>query len=145
MHTHTQSHKELAEEEMNFDPAGHSHAEVIAGLHSCVSHCVCVSPCVCMSVLYCLFVRVRVETTGVWPLLSYPQGWILSLCVCVCADHLVGTVANFSIRHTHTIFSICPKGQALFIHYCAPVPVGCYSSSGRCRQNIIAGLAQVTF
>lgn len=45
-------------------------------------------------------------------------GVCVRACVCVCVDHLVGTVANFSIRHTHTIFSICPKGQDLFIHYC---------------------------
>lgn len=40
-------------------------------------------------------------------------------CACVhAADHLFGSVANFSIRRTHSIFSVCPKGQALFIDYC---------------------------
>ena len=125
-HSHTKERWRLAEEEMNFDPAGHSKVEVKAGLHSCVSLCVCecVSVCVCVCAWYCLFVGVG-QGWDNWSLAFafLPSGLdLVCVCVCVCVficvDHLVGTVANFSIRHTHTIFSIRPKGQALFIHYC---------------------------
>lgn len=78
----------------------------------------------CASLPYCLFVRVG-QGWDNWSLAFafLPSGLNLvsacmQVCACACLDHLVGTVANFSIRHTHTIFSIHPKGQALFIHYC---------------------------
>lgn len=124
MHTHTDTHshtkeswRAAEEEEVNFDPpAGHSKAEVMAEMQLCKPQRLHARVCR----IVCLCEWVRVETTGVWPLLSYPQGWIWCMRVraCACVDHLVGTVANFSIRHTHTIFSIRPKGQALFIHHC---------------------------
>lgn len=123
-HTHTGRTKKCwreAEEEVNFDPAGHSKAEVIAVLEpACV--CVCVLHC-------CLYDWVGVETTGVWPLVSYPQGWIgcLPLCVFVCVDHLVGTVANFSIRHTHTRFSLRPERSRPILSLLFPGPSGSLS------------------
>lgn len=54
-HSHTKKRWRLAEEEMNFDPAGHSKVEVIAG-QLCKPSCLCVSPCVCVCVCAVLFV-----------------------------------------------------------------------------------------
>lgn len=84
----------------------------------------CLFVCVCLYVCGVLFVcasgsELRQLESGLCFLtLRAGFGVGVHMCACVCVDHLVGTVANFSIRHTHTIFSIHPKGQALFIRYC---------------------------
>lgn len=117
-------------------PGGHWKAEVIAEPCKCVSVLECVHVWVCCIV--CLCERVRVETTWVWPLLSRPgAGFDVCVDARACCDHLVGSVANFSFGHTHTVFSVCPERSRSILSPLCVIPVGSCSSSGRCRQAII--------
>lgn len=65
--------------------------------------------------------------------------------MCVCADHLVGTVANFSIRHTHIPSSQSVPKVKPYSFAIVSSPSGLRSSSGRCGLTIIGSLAQVSF